>query len=178
MQKNSRLIRRREVYGKHVPSAGTYSSRFIQFTIHTVHDSYSSRFIQFTIHTVHDSYSSRFIQLTWRVLMELCEWDCIGNVCCKWIDTALPDGAEFCQALTSSWSSLFGAYSLINLYYTSCKYPSSGRRFTALHAVLSQPCGPLFAIFIALQARILSALAGFCQKIALRALLSRPCRPL
>ena len=36
MQKNSRLIRRREVYGKHVPSAGTYSSRFIQFTIHTV----------------------------------------------------------------------------------------------------------------------------------------------
>ena len=66
--------------------------------------------------------------------------------------------------------------------FTNCKYPSSGRRFIVLRALLSQPCGPLSAIFIvlkfskelaftrwrhALHARIRWALAGlaleFCR---------------
>jgi len=49
---------------------------------------------------------------------------------------------------------------------TSCKYSSSGRRFIALRALLSRPCGPLSAVFITLRARILSALAGLCKELA------------
>ena len=36
----------------------------------------------------------------------------------------------------------------------------------ALRALLSRPCGPLSAVFIALRARILLALAGLCKKLA------------
>ena len=50
------------------------------------------------------------------------------------------------------------------LCLTSCKYPSSGRRFIVLRALLSRPCGPLSAVFIMLHARILLALAGLCQE--------------